>query len=205
MRSLELSQAKRQREEREAHSAATLAAADAQLEAERDALRQAELEKAIEAESNQPPLTPDKWNASCITGLAPSIEYLFERIREGGDRFNTMKFYRGAMIFNPSYAKTLNHDQAMVYINKMSTYPAFAEGGNDSLIEQLKRRWPAYKVEANHVLTGFGDDFNEKRDRNGITTWHYRWHLRLEANDERSVWYKACKLAALVVPSSGTS
>ena len=59
-----------------------LAAADAQLEAERDALCQAELEKAIEAESNQPPLTPDEWNTPCITGVAPSFEYLFERIRD---------------------------------------------------------------------------------------------------------------------------
>ena len=50
MRSLESSQAKRQREEREAHLTATLAAADAQLETQRDTLRQAELEKAIEAE-----------------------------------------------------------------------------------------------------------------------------------------------------------
>ena len=87
----------------------------------------------------------------------------------------------------------------------MSVYPALAEGDSDSIIEQLKRRWPVYKVEANHVLTSFGDDFNEKRDRNGITTWHYRWNLYLDAHDERRVWYKACKLGALVVPSSGTS
>ena len=41
-----------------------------------------------------------------------------------------------------------------------------------------------------------------------ITTWHYRWHLRLKEETRDStymVWYEACKLAALILPSSATS
>ena len=108
MRALESVQARRHREEREAREAAALADVDAQIEAERIFAREAALEKAVEVASNRPPLTQDELQAVILTGLAPVIQYMFQRINPGGDCHNVMEFFRAARVFDPSYAKTLD-------------------------------------------------------------------------------------------------
>ena len=118
VRALESAQQTRRREEREARDAAAQAAAAAHLDAKRDALRQARLESAIEAESNRPPLNLDEMNAHAYCGIIPSFQYVLERINEGGDRFDAMDIFQGLRIFDPSHAKDLSRDEAMSLIEK---------------------------------------------------------------------------------------
>ena len=126
---LESVQARRRREEQEARDAAVVAAEYAQVEAQRESARAAALEEAIVKESDRPPLTKDEWQVEVLTGLAPAIQYVFEWINPGGDRHDIMEFFRGARIFDPSHAKTLNGKEAFDLIDKMSRYPIYREGG----------------------------------------------------------------------------
>ena len=225
VRALESVQAQRQREEREAQAAAAEAAASAQVEAEREAARVAALEQALRDEADRPPLTPDEWKAEVMTGLLPAIEYIMVRISEGGDRYDAMQFYFGARIFDPSYAKTLSRAQAFALIDKMSVYPIFNKGGDNSIINRLKKTWSAYHKNASEVQAKFGNNMREGKDKAGISTWHYKMFLRLDTEvlddaqcryctsgnkhcgcyNDIKVWWEACELAALVLPSSGTS
>ena len=224
VRATESAHARRQREQQEARDAAAEAAANAQIEADREAARLVALEQAIRDEQDRPPLTPDAWRAEVMTGLGPAIQYVMERIGEGGDRYDAMQFFLGARIFDPSYAKTLTPAQAHALIEKMAVYPIFNKGGDNSIIARLKRTWPAYHKNASEVAANFGNDMKNPKHRSGISTWHYRMFLRLESevlNDREcryctsgdkhcscyeglKVLWEACELAALVLPSSGT-
>ena len=218
VRALESVQARRQREEQEAaQAAAAEAAANAQVEAEREAARVAALERALQNETDRPPLTPEAWRAEVMTGLLPAVEYIMDRISEGGDRHDAMQFYFGARIFDPSYAKTLNRAQAFALIDKMSVYPIFNKDGDNSIINRLKKTWPSYYKNASEVKAKFGNDMRDNKDKAGISTWHYRMSLRLdsELNDDMQcryctsgnqhcscyndakVWWEACEMAAL--------
>lgn len=224
-RALESVQQTRQREQQEAQAAAAEAAANAQVEAAREAARVAALEQALRDEANRPPLTPDEWRAEVMTGLLPAIEYIMDRISEGGDRYDAMQFYSGARIFDPSYAKTLSRAQAFALIDKMSVYPIFNKDGDNSIINRLKKTWPAYYKNATQVQAKFGNNMREDKDKAGISTWHYRMSLRLGSEliddvqcryctsgnrhctcyNDAKVWWEACEMAALVLPSLGTS
>ena len=148
-----------------------------------------------------------------------------DRISEGGDRHDAMQFYLGARIFDPSYAKTLNRTQAFELIDKMSVYPIFNKDGENSIINRLKKTWLSYHKNASEVKAKFSNDMRNGKDKAGISTWHYRMFLRLdsEVNDDMQCRYctsgdqhcscyndakvrwEACEMAALVLPSSGTS
>jgi len=163
--------------------------------------------------------------AEVMTGLGPAIQYVMDRITEGGDRYDAMQFYLGARIFDPSYAKTLTQLQAYELIDKMSVYPIFTKGGENSIICRLKKTWSAYHKNANEARANFGKDMTKGKDRAGISTWHYRMSLRLERElmddsqcryctsgkkhcscyNDAKVWWEACEMAALVLPTSGTS
>ena len=85
--------------------------------------------------------------------------------------------------------------------------------------------FPAYHKNASFVSANFGKDKKCGKDNCGITTWHYRMFLRLEYEvvegklcryctsgikhcscyEELKVWWEACELTGLVLPSSGTS
>ena len=205
MLSLESPQARAQREAREA---AQEAAAHAQQDADREAAREAALEEAARAQASCPPLSYDAWHSSIDKNLSRGYKYFLQRIQEGGDRHNLVEFYDGARIFNPACAKTLSDQDAFVLIEKLGNYPTLRVVGDGSIIAQLKRTWKAYKEEAIRVETDFGKDFKIEKDRRGITTWHYRWFLRLglvtdEVLSSSKVWWEACELCALVVPTSG--
>ena len=185
----------------------------------------AALEQATRDEGERPPLTPDAWQAEVLTGLGPAIQYVMERIGEGGDRHDAMQFFLGAQIFDPSYAKTLTPLQAHKLIDMMAVYPIFNKGGANSIIARLKKTWPAYHKNASEVAANFGNDMKNAKHRSGISTWHYRMFLRLETEvlDDKvcryctsgnthcscyegiKVWWEACELAALVLPTSATS
>ena len=74
-----------------------------------------------------------------LTGLAPTIQYIFERINAVGDCLVVMDFFRGAKIFDPFFVKTLSHQEVFKLIDKMSYYPVFREGGQNSTIVWLKK------------------------------------------------------------------
>ena len=106
----------------------------------------------------------------------------------------------------------------------MGSYPALIKGGQNSIVAQLKKAWPAYHKNALQVKANFGKGTKTDKDRSGITTWHYRTFLRIDSEvcdnahwryftsrskqcgcyDGLKVWWEACELAALVVPLSGT-
>lgn len=96
--------------------------------------------------------------------------------------------------------------------------------GSNNIISRLKKTWRSYKHNAGFVEADFGCDFRNDNDRSSITTWHYRTSLRAGSDkngdqhcrycarkskgcgcyDDLQVWWEACQLAALVVPSSGS-
>ncbi len=226
VRAQESAQARRAREEREAREAAEQAAADAAADAAREAARLESLEKALDESSKNPPLNKDDWYAHILTGLLPAIQYIFSRTNEGGDRFDTMEVFRGALIMNPAKAKTLNRNEAIALINKLGKYPIFnVDNGNGSIIDRMKDSWDAYHRNAMEVTATFDKDGHGHVDKNAITTWHYRMSLRADTEkiedpacryctnnssgcdcyDELKVWWEACELLALLLPSSGTS
>ena len=110
-------------------------------------------------------------------------------------------------------------------IDKLAHYPIFNRGGENSIIYRLKTGWDAYYKNARGVFTNFGKQKNGDEDHDAIATWHYRMFLRADSEkiddiscrycsnkekccscyDNLKVWWEACELAALVLPSSGTA
>lgn len=115
-----------------------------------------------------------------MTGLGPEIQYVLERISEGGDRYDAIQFCFGARIFDPKCEKTLTTSQAHALINKMATYPIFNKGGANSIIARLKRTCPAYHKSVSQVAANFGNDMRNTKHRSRISEWKYRMSLCLE-------------------------
>ena len=103
-------------------------------------------------------------NAHAYCGIIPSFQYILERINEGGDRFDAMDIFQGLRILDPSHAKDLPCDEVMSLIAKLKKYPRFVMGGNDSIVERLKKNWDAYKMEASEVAANFGKDFKKETE-----------------------------------------
>ena len=56
----------------------------------------------------------DEWNAIVVSGVGPSITYLFSRLNDrGGDCFDLAEFYRVARIFNPKYAASISYNEGL--------------------------------------------------------------------------------------------
>mmetsp|Transcript_6250 Transcript_6250/g.11153 ORF Transcript_6250/g.11153 Transcript_6250/m.11153 type:complete len:173 (-) Transcript_6250:214-732(-) len=148
-----------------------------------------------------------------------------ERVVAGGDRFKTVEFFRGARIFDPSYAKNLSREQAMDLIDKLGHYPVFSEVGDKNIVARLKKAWNAYHKNARSVLATFGKNKDGKKDSDVVVTWHYPMFLGIDSEkangasychctrsmrgcscyENLKVWWEACELAALVLPSSATA
>eukprot|EP00956_Cyclotella_meneghiniana_P025063 scaffold51458_cov24-Cyclotella_meneghiniana.AAC.4 len=220
VRALETTQQRNLRERAEAAAAAAL------VRDEQEAARLAALERAA-ASATRPPLTKTEWEAVAYSGLATAVEYVMERINEGGDRFQSMEFFKGARIFDPTYAKNLTRDEAFAFIDKLGNYPILAKGGNDSILNKLKKTWSLYQAHAKNVLKNFGKTKDGDMDDAAIASWHYKLHLRSEklksldnhcryctSHDTSCgcyddikvwVWWEACELVTLVLPSSATA
>ena len=225
VRALETPHRRRQREAAEQVAAAQIATAEAQINTDPEAARLAALESAVQSQSKRPPLTKQEWEAHIYTSLCPAFEHLFERFNEGGDRYKSIEFFRGARIFNPTHARTLTRQQAFELIDKLKHYPIFNEGGDISIITKIKKGWSAYHQNAQHVFANFGKHQNGDKDTSSIATWHYRMYLRIDSEkcddqicrycpkktkschcyDHLKVWWEACELATLVLPTSGTA
>ena len=180
------------------------AAAEAQAQEEHDAAALAALEAASRLSSANFPLTKEAFYAHIYSGIAPSITYFMERVSDGGDRHSALEFFRGARIFDPSYARSLSREQAILHIEKLKHYPVLCQGA-EPIVDRLRDSWDAYKEEASRVFANFGRN-DDGVDESAILTWHYRLNLRLELEDidGLNVWWEACQLVSLVLPSSGT-
>ena len=92
VRALESANQRHQHEAVE-RGAAEQAAAEAEHEADREALRLAALERASDFQADRPPVSKEEWEAHIYSGLCPALDYLFERLAEGGDRYEIMEFF----------------------------------------------------------------------------------------------------------------
>eukprot|EP00978_Attheya_sp_CCMP212_P031566 scaffold119902_cov40-Attheya_sp.AAC.1 len=124
-----------QRQRREAQEAAAQTAADAAQEE----ARVTALEAEIKAQALRPPLSKSDWDgAHIIAGVAPSIQYPLARIaNEKGDRFEVVEFFYDARLFDPTYAKDIDRQEAMLLLDKMRCYHVLDQD-EDNIIDQLK-------------------------------------------------------------------
>ena len=152
------------------------------------------------------------------TGLTPAVKYLFQRLKEGGDRYDLVQFYDGAKVFDPNYATKITNNDANKLIEKLGIYPKIGDGDN---LLQLKKSWKAYKTHAQRNISSLENDGD-------ILSWHYAVYLGLDeemevdkkknkcrycgnengcckCNKNLRVWFEMACLVALVMPSSAAS
>jgi hypothetical protein len=181
---------------------------------------------ALEAQAAEaPPLTMDEWTAHITSGLAPAIHYFSSRLFDSdGDRFKTMELFDGASLMDPHIAKTKSREEAFEMLEKLRHYPILDMPGEDNIVDSLKASWAAYRDAATRVITK--KDYND--DNSAILTWHYRQSIlrpkakkedmdagkcrfcnstsgRCKCHKQLDCWWKAAKLLALVMPSSGAA
>ena len=190
----------------------------------REAAIAARLQAEAAAQAEHIPTTVDEWNAHIASGVAGAIHYFHSRVMvEGGDRFALAEFFRGAQVFDPFFAASVDYNVGLELIEKMRGYHILNQG-DDTIIDKLKRGWRAYRVNANRVAKAF--DYS--KDKAAILSWHYQHFLRLDeentvdlrrgecrycackgrncrCNGNLRVWWEAAQLAALVMPSSGAA
>ena len=150
------------------------AAAAAEAEAEVEAARERALEEEVERQSQQPPLTTYDWNQHVSTGLTPAVKYLFQRLKEGGDRYDLVQFYDGAKVFDPNYATKITNNDANKLIEKLGIYPKIGDGDN---LLQLKKSWKACKTHSQRNISSLENDGD-------ILSWHYAVYLGLDKEME---------------------
>ena len=133
------------------------------------------------------------------------------------------EFFRGAQVFDPFFAASVDYNVGLTLIEKMRGYHILNQG-EDTIIDKLKRGWRAYRENARRVVKAF--DYS--KDKAAILSWQYQLFLRLEeentvdlrrgecrycncrsrncrCNSNLRVWWEAAQLAALVMPSSGAA
>ena len=155
----------------------------------------------------------------------PCITYFTTRVNDkAGDRHELIEFFRGARLFDPAYAKTLDSLKAMNLLDKLRPYKAL-DDEDSSLVDLMKAGWSAYRQNAVKVVKVF--DF--EKDNAAILSWHYQMYLRIEADQAEDrkkrkgcryctsksgtcrcykgliAWWQAAKLCALVMPSSAAA
>ena len=102
----------RRNRERQESAAAALAAADAASQREEE--RIAALEREAESQANNFLMTVDGWHAHLVSGIGPTLHYLFSRLfSHHGDRYVIAQFYEGAMVFDPRIAK-IYHNKKLI-------------------------------------------------------------------------------------------
>jgi len=154
----------------------------------------------------------------------PAVEYFLSRINDpSDDRFIVSELFCGAQIFNPFYMVRISFNEGLEHIDKLKHYPILNQG-EESMVVRLKRGWRSYRQNAIRVVA----EFDYSKDKLAILSWHYQAFLHLGdkyAEDHTSrycryceyktgrcryngnlrVWWKAAKLMALVMPSSGAA
>jgi hypothetical protein len=168
----------------------TPAARDARLVREARETAEAEeryllaLDAAIEEEARLQaeflPQTIQEWNSHIENGIKPVIEYLFERMDEGGERHDAVTVYRSASLFNPIYASTVDFEAAHILIEKLRLVPAL---NKDEIIQDMKSTFVLYKSEAVKIVQKPGS----------ILQWHFNMFNNLEPNRITDVQAGKCR------------
>ena len=86
------------------------------------------MEWEVERQAQQPMLTKSDWENHLSKGISPEITYLLTRFRKGGNCHNLVKFYDGAKIFDPNYAKTVNTVDVRKCIDQLKLYLKVGRG-----------------------------------------------------------------------------
>ncbi len=143
--------------------------------------------------------------------------------RQSGDRYALAQFYDGARLFNPHYARTVPYEEGLQRLEKLRCFHKLNEGGDNSIVERMKRSWRAYRQIALGVVTSF-----DSTDRSSILSWHYRTFLRVgdettadnnisscrychsgrmdcSCHSDLKAWWDGAQLVALVMPSSAAA
>jgi hypothetical protein len=91
-----------------------------------------------------PPQNEAEWKAHLASGLKPAMKYLLKRFSPGpgGDRYIAVECYRGAIIVDPDYVKTLPNSQAHRLIDKLRHFHLLHQ---DELISAMKLSFGSYK------------------------------------------------------------
>jgi hypothetical protein len=179
-----------------------------QEENEIDAAVEAAIAAAAEAQARNPPLTKEEWIKHIQSGILPAIHYLKERLEEGGDRYETVEFYRGARIFDSLVAKNLSSRQANKLIDKMKHMKSIKE----ETLDHMKQTFKVCKARTQAVSSDFD-----------ILQWHCNWfwfitdsfvdgHECKYCRDKSCFcetkyksWFDAILLVVLVQPSSAVA
>jgi len=107
---------------------------------------------------------------------------------EGGDRFAIAEFFRGARVFDPFYAASIDYEKGLELIEKMRHYPILNQG-EDSIIDKLKRGWRAYRANACRVV----EQFDYSKDKSAILSWQYQLFLRLDEENKTDIRRRSCR------------
>ena len=90
------------------------------------------------------------------------MEYLFTHFNKGGDRYDVLKFYTGAQLFQPHFAKYMSNEEAFRFTDNLAIYPKLSEGDN---LLKLKRGCKSYKSHAQQNMAKLEED-------GVILSWH---------------------------------
>ena len=61
-----------------------------------------------------------------------------------GDRFDVFQLFEGASLMDPIVAKNTSHEDAIMMLEKLRTYPALNKSGEKNIVDGLKRGYRAY-------------------------------------------------------------
>jgi hypothetical protein len=194
---------------------------EAEERAAAEAIYERELNEAIELEARLQadflPQNDDEWKTHIQTGLRPAINYFFQRINNGGDRFQTYQIFKAAQLWNPMYAKMIDDESARTSLENLRFVPKL---NDDELIDVLCISFPKYSTYARR---------NVVEKPCSILQWHFDFYRRLGEIQESDVgrcsfcniafnanascscirllktWWKVAQVLGLLTPSSGAS
>ena len=79
-----------------------------------------------------------------------------------GDRFDVFQLFEGASLMDPIVAKNTSHEDAIMMLEKLRTYPALNKSGEKNIVDGLKRGYRAYRSNARLVPSEF-DNVQERQ------------------------------------------
>jgi hypothetical protein len=137
-------------------------------------------EREVQRQSDNPPLNEADWNSHIAKYLLPVVRYIFTRFQEGGDRYEAVAFYRGARVFNPTFAKTISLVAANHRIEKLKHCPCL---NKPEIIQALKSSFKVIKEAADKVISSGFD----------VLQWHLDLNTRLKKEIEEDARVQKCR------------
>ena len=91
-----------------------------------------------------------------ISVVGPAIAYFNQRLNDPmGERFDVFHIFEGASLMDPIVAKNTSHEDVMVMLEKLRTYPTLNKEGEKKIVDGLKRGYRAYRRNARLVPSKF--------------------------------------------------